>query len=150
MFLPTPFHPEGSHSFPSPSPGPTAQFGAVGFKVCFVNLDAIFERAAFVPRLLPGVFLSASPALQFLPLNGFRMMLFRPCANKDADCCCGLDLVVVVLAVVDFFFFLEARPPPLFPSFSDSPDTPSFPLFSSFFILFSYFYFDPSRLRLVA
>ena len=149
MFLPIPSHPEGSHSFPSPYPGPTAQFGAVGFKVCFVNLDALFERAAFLPRPLHGVPQSTYPALRFCTLKGFQMMLFRTCV--DADCLCVLYFVVLVVVVVDFFFFLEALPPPLIPFFDNSPDTPSFPPFSSFLFYFhTVLFFRPSRLRSVA
>ena len=65
------------------------------FEVCFVDLDAIFERADFFPRPFPGVPLSASPASWFLPLEGLRIMLLRPCAKQDADFLGVVEFVVV-------------------------------------------------------
>ena len=67
-------------------------------------------------------------------------MLFRPCADKNADFCCVIDFVVVVVVVVNFFFFLEERPLPFITFFAYSPDIPSFLPLSSFLIFFSYYF----------
>ena len=75
------------------------------FDICFVNLDALFERVAFLPRLLPDAPLLAYPTLRFCPLKGFQRILFWPCANRDADFFSGVDFLVVVV-VVNFIFFL--------------------------------------------
>ena len=109
------------------------------FEVCFVDLDALSERAFFFPCLFLGVPLSELSASRFIPLKGFQRILFWLCVEQDAYCLGVLDLVVVW--VVDVFFFLEVRPAPLVPFFANSPGTLSFPPFSNFqffFILFCF------------
>ena len=51
------------------------------FEVCLVDLDALFERAAFFLCTFPGEPLPASPTFLFRPLEGFRRMLFWHCAE---------------------------------------------------------------------
>ena len=82
------------------------------FEVCFVDLDALFKRAALIPCPFPGVPLLASPDLRFHTLEGFRRMLFQPCVDRDADCFCVLDFVVVVVVVVNFFSLGGVSTPP--------------------------------------
>ena len=109
------------------------------FEVWLVNFDALFELTAFFPCPFLGVPLSASPAFWVLPLEGIRRMIYRPCADWDADLLGVLYFVIVW--VVDFYFFLKSCPPPLVPFFADSLDTVSFPPFSrflTFFILFCF------------
>ena len=67
------------------------------FEVCLVDANSLLERAAFFPLPFPGVPLSALPAFWGLPLEGLQRMLFRTCADWDADFCGGLDLVVVLV-----------------------------------------------------
>ena len=64
------------------------------FKVCKINVDAFLESADFLFFLFPGVPLSASPAFWDHPLKGLRRMIFRSCADRDADFV-WVDFVVV-------------------------------------------------------
>ena len=99
-----------------------------------------FERAAFLPRPLPGVLLSASPAYRLPPLEGFQRMLFWPCSDRDADCLCAVDFVV--------FWFVDVY---LLGGASTAPRSiffrlPWHSIFPPFSISLSFFVFFPSAI----
>ena len=50
-----------------------------------VDVEALLERAAFFFVPFSGVPLSTAPACWDRPLEGIRRILFRPCADQDAD-----------------------------------------------------------------